>query len=142
MASTSKTCPCPSPREWHYETETVSLSGFSKSPLPRCLSGDAAGVRLRTVESIGPGVEGLKVGDAVSTAPAFSQNQYGVYGELAIVPAAAVMRHPPSLSWEQVAAVGPEERAASEVLVELRAIDGGTEAEPHDLRVMRGLNPV
>src|SRR5947207_14202609 len=35
-----------------------------------------------TVTAIGPGVGGIKVGDAVSTIPAFSLNQYGVYGDL------------------------------------------------------------
>src|SRR5271168_4881603 len=46
--------------------------------LPARLGYEAAG----TVESIGPGVTGFKVGDAVSTVPAFSQNQYGMYGDL------------------------------------------------------------
>ena len=34
-----------------------------------------------TVAAVGPGGEGFKVGDAVSTIPAFSMNQYGVYGD-------------------------------------------------------------
>src|ERR1700678_2109905 len=67
--------------------------------LPARLGYEAAG----TIESIGSGVEGLAGGEAVSTAPAFSQNQYGMYGELALVPARAVMKHPSSLSWEQAA---------------------------------------
>src|SRR5688500_2771381 len=41
---------------------------------PARLGYEAAG----TVEAIGDGVQGLKVGDAVSTVPAFSQNRYGV----------------------------------------------------------------
>ena len=41
----------------------------------------------RTVEAIGRGVQGHRIGDAVSTISAFSQNQYGVYGDMAIVPA-------------------------------------------------------
>jgi NADPH:quinone reductase-like Zn-dependent oxidoreductase len=83
--------------------EAMFRSGqYLESPtFPARLGYEAAG----TVESVGTDVKGLKAGDAVSTAPAFSQNQHGVYGELAVVPATAVMKHPPSLSWEQAAAV-------------------------------------
>ena len=69
--------------------------------LPARLGYEAAG----TIESVGAGVSGFKVGDAVSTAPAFSQNQYGMYGELVLAPVAAVIKHPASLSWEQAAAI-------------------------------------
>jgi NADPH:quinone reductase-like Zn-dependent oxidoreductase len=103
--------PSPGPGEVRIKVKALGLnraevmfrSGhyLEQPTFPARLGYEAAG----PIESVGPGVEGLKVGDAVSTAPAFSQNQYGVYGELAIVPAAAVMRHPPSLSWEQAAAV-------------------------------------
>ena len=47
-----------------------------------------------TIESIGEGVEGLAPGDAVSTIPGFPLNQYGVYGELVLVPATMVVKHP------------------------------------------------
>ncbi len=57
------------------------------------------------VEAIGAGVTGLAAGDAVSTVPAFSMNQYGVYGDAAIVPAHAVVKHPARLSWTEAAAV-------------------------------------
>src|SRR5262245_49919017 len=63
--------------------------------LPSKLGYEASG----TVESVGPDVNGFKPRDAVSTIPAFSQGKYGVYGDLAVVPAAAVAKHPPSLSW-------------------------------------------
>src|SRR5262249_6901403 len=43
--------------------------------LPARLGYEAAG----TVAAIGPGVEGFKVGDAVSTIPSFSLNDYGFY---------------------------------------------------------------
>jgi hypothetical protein len=52
-----------------------------------------------TVEAIGEGVTGFAIGDKVSTIPAFSMNQYSVYGEQAIVPAAATVKHPDNLSW-------------------------------------------
>jgi NADPH:quinone reductase-like Zn-dependent oxidoreductase len=54
--------------------------------LPARLGYEAAG----TVEALGSGVTGFTEGDAVSVIPAFSMNQYGVYAEQAIVPAAAI----------------------------------------------------
>ena len=50
------------------------------------------------VDAVGSGVEDLSVGDRVSTIPAFSMVQYGVYGESAIVPAQAVAPYPETLS--------------------------------------------
>ena len=44
---------------------------------PARLGCEAAG----TVEAIGEGVQGFRPGDVVSTIPAFSQKDYGVYGE-------------------------------------------------------------
>src|SRR5439155_5246001 len=54
--------------------------------LPSRLGYEAAGV----VDAIGPGVSSVKIGDRVSTIPAFSLNAHGVYGESAVVPALAV----------------------------------------------------
>ena len=85
---------------------------------PKCparLGYEAAGI----VESFGEGVTGLKVGDAVSTIPAFSQNDYGVYGDLALVPAAAVAKHPPSLSWEEAAAIWMQYATAYGALIDI-----------------------
>src|SRR4051812_6135165 len=42
---------------------------------PARLGYEAAG----TVAAVGPGVQGFKVGDAVSTIPSFSLNDYGLY---------------------------------------------------------------
>jgi len=61
---------------------------------PARLGLEAAGV----VDAVGPGVTGITVGDRVSTVPSFSMNSHGVYGESAIVPAHAVVRHPTNLS--------------------------------------------
>ena len=54
---------------------------------PAGLGYEAAG----EIDEVGEGVEGFAVGDAVSTIPAFSMNQYGVYGELILAPAYAVV---------------------------------------------------
>ncbi|WP_345816801.1 zinc-dependent alcohol dehydrogenase family protein (plasmid) [Paraburkholderia sp. PREW-6R] len=69
--------------------------------LPARLGYEAAGF----VDAVGPGVTGLLVGEAVNTVPAFSQNQYGMYGELVIAPVSAVVKHPPGLSFEEAASI-------------------------------------
>ncbi|RMI42224.1 NADPH:quinone reductase [Actinomadura harenae] len=73
--------------------EALFRSGQYIEPVkrfPAKLGYEAAGV----VEAVGEGVEGIEVGQSISTMPAFSQNDYGVYGERAIVPAHAVLDRP------------------------------------------------
>ena len=53
------------------------------------------------VEAVGPNVDATWVGKTVSTVPAFNVAAYGVYGEVAIVPAGAIATYPESLSFEQ-----------------------------------------
>jgi NADPH:quinone reductase-like Zn-dependent oxidoreductase len=123
--------PSPGPGEVRIKVKALGLnraevmfrSGhyLEQPTFPARLGYEAAG----TVESVGPGVEGLNIGDAVSTAPAFSQNQYGVYGELAVVPATAVMRHPSSLSWEQAAAVWMQYLTAYGALIGIANLKAG-----------------
>jgi NADPH:quinone reductase-like Zn-dependent oxidoreductase len=50
------------------------------------------------VEAIGADVKHFKIGDKVSTIPAFSIGKYGVYGELATVPEHALSKYPENLS--------------------------------------------
>ena len=88
---------------------------FEAPKLPARLGWEAAG----EIEAIGPGVTGFSVGDAVSTIPAFSMNQYGVYGDVAIVPAHAVAKHPASLSWTEAAAIWMQYLTAYGALVEI-----------------------
>ncbi|WBO62357.1 zinc-dependent alcohol dehydrogenase family protein [Streptomyces camelliae] len=57
---------------------------------PARLGNEASGV----VEALGPDVTGLDVGQAVSVLPSFSPNDYGVYAERALVPAAALVPRP------------------------------------------------
>lgn len=70
--------------------------------LPSKLGYDCAA----TVEAIGDGVTNVAVGDRVLTIPTFSQSQYGVYGEAAVVPANALWPWPDGLPAEQAACVG------------------------------------
>jgi NADPH:quinone reductase-like Zn-dependent oxidoreductase len=69
--------------------------------LPSRLGSEAAGV----VEAVGPDVAGLEEGQAVSVVPAFSQNDYGMYGERAIAPAGAVVPRPDGVDAVSGAAV-------------------------------------
>ncbi len=97
--------------------EAMFRSGqyLEQPKFPARLGYEAAG----TVESLGEGVEGLQLGDAVSTIPAFPLNDYGVYGELALVPATAVAKHPSSLSWEEAASIWMQFATAYGALVEI-----------------------
>lgn len=73
--------------------EALFRSGHYIEPVrrfPAGLGSEAAG----EIELVGPGVTDLNPGDAVSVVPAFSQNDYPVYADRAVVPAAAVVRRP------------------------------------------------
>jgi NADPH:quinone reductase-like Zn-dependent oxidoreductase len=63
--------------------------------LPSKLGYEASGI----VEAVGPGVDSKWVGKTASTIPAFAADKYGVYGEVAIVPAAAIAEYPAKLSY-------------------------------------------
>lgn len=89
--------------------------------LPARLGYEAAGL----ITLIGEGVSEFKVGDAVSTVPAFSQNQYGVYGELVNVPASAVVKHPAQLSMLEAAATWMQFLTAYGALVEFADTQAG-----------------
>ncbi|MDP3211767.1 zinc-dependent alcohol dehydrogenase family protein [Methylotenera sp.] len=89
--------------------------------LPARLGYEAAG----TIAGVGEDVSEFQIGDAVSTIPAFSQNQYGVYGELANVPAFAVVKHPPSLSWPEASAIWMQYMTAYGALVEFADTKAG-----------------
>jgi NADPH:quinone reductase-like Zn-dependent oxidoreductase len=89
--------------------------------LPARLGYEAAG----TVAAVGPGVRGFKVGDAVSTIPSFSLNDYGLYGDLANAPAHAVTHHPATLSWVEASAVWMQYITAYGALVDIGKLTRG-----------------
>jgi NADPH:quinone reductase-like Zn-dependent oxidoreductase len=68
--------------------------------LPSQIGYEASGI----VDAIGPDVTGFVVGQKVSTIPAFSMTQYGMYGEEVIAPVSACVAHPDSISFPQAAA--------------------------------------
>lgn len=89
--------------------------------LPARLGAEAAGV----VEAVGPGVSGFAEGQPVSSVPAFSQNDYGVYAERAIVPAAALLRRPDGMDAVSGAAVWMPYLTAYGALVEVGGMGAG-----------------
>lgn len=104
--------------------EALFRSGHYIEPVkrfPARLGTEAAGV----IEAVGPGVTGFRPGEPVSTVPAFSQNDYGVYADQAIVPAAAVLRRPEGLGAVDGAAVWMPYVTAYGALVEVGGMRAG-----------------
>jgi NADPH:quinone reductase-like Zn-dependent oxidoreductase len=69
--------------------------------LPARLGYEVSGI----VDAVGSAVAHLAVGDAVTTMPAFSMNDYGLYGETVLAPAHAVVKKAPELSFEDAVAI-------------------------------------
>lgn len=90
--------------------------GYLELPktFPSTLGYEAAGV----IDAIGPGVNGFQIGDRVSTIPAFSMTQYGVYGESAIIPAYAIANYPKRFSPKEGTAIWMQYITAYGPLVE------------------------
>ena len=103
--------------------EAMFRSGqyLEEPKLPARLGYEAAG----TVAAIGTGVQGFKIGDAVSTIPSFSLNAYGLYGDLANVPVHAVTHYPASLSWAEAAAVWMQYLTAYGALIDIAGLKSG-----------------
>lgn len=88
---------------------------------PSTLGYEASGI----INAIGEGVTGFQIGDRVSTIPAFSMKQYGVYGESAIVPAVAIATYPDSLSPQEGTAIWMQYITAYGPLVEYGQVKSG-----------------
>jgi NADPH:quinone reductase-like Zn-dependent oxidoreductase len=90
--------------------------------LPARLGTEAAGV----IESVGADVAGLRPGQPVSVLPGlFSQNDYGVYAERAVVPARAVLARPESMSAVEGASVWMPYLTAYGGLVQVGRLQAG-----------------
>jgi NADPH:quinone reductase-like Zn-dependent oxidoreductase len=68
---------------------------------PAGLGYEAAGV----VDAVGEDVGDFAAGDEVNVIPSFSMNDYATYGQIVIVPAHAVVRHPQTLSFVEAASI-------------------------------------
>jgi NADPH:quinone reductase-like Zn-dependent oxidoreductase len=88
---------------------------------PSGLGYEASGL----IESLGPGVKGFALGDAVSIIPPLSMIQWPAYGELATFPAEVVVKHPASLSWEGAAALWMQYVTAYGALIDVAKLGSG-----------------
>lgn len=89
--------------------------------LPSSLGYEGAGV----IEALGPDVAGFGEGQAVSVIPVFSQNDYGLYAERAIVPVSALVPRPGGVDAVSGAAVWMSYITAYGALVEVGGMRPG-----------------
>lgn len=103
--------------------ETLMRAGtyIEKPPLPSGLGFEAAGL----VEAMGAKVTDFAPGDAVSVLPPVSMLRWPSYAEIATFPAALVVKHPPSLGWEQAAALWMAYLTAYGALIEIAKLQRG-----------------
>jgi len=68
---------------------------------PSRIGYEASGV----VEAVGPGVDKGMIGKKFSSVPSFDVSKYGVYGEVAILPAYALAPYPEKLSFTEATSI-------------------------------------
>ena len=123
--------PAPGPGEVQIRVRALGLNraeallrsgNYIETPtFPSGLGLQAAG----NVEAIGDGVEGFAPGDAVSIIPPRSMVRWPAYGELATYPAGLVVKHPPSLGWEEAAALWMPYLTAYGALIDIAGLGHG-----------------
>lgn len=103
--------------------ETLFRSGnyIEIATLPASLGLEAAGV----VEMVGEGVDGFSAGDKVSVIPPKSMATSPSYRELANFPARLLVKLPPSLGWQQAAAVWMQYLTAFGGLIDVGGVKSG-----------------
>lgn len=116
--------PAPAPHEIRLRVKAVGLNRvdlsyrqgvYSKKPkFPSKLGFEAAGI----VDAIGSDVQHLCEGDEVSVIGAFSNDDYGTYGDLILLPATTVQKHPQRLSFQEAAALWVSNIAAYGLLMD------------------------
>jgi len=94
---------------------------LEQADFPSRIGYEAAGI----VDEIGPEVAGFAKGEAVCVIPAFSMARYGVYAELANVPADAVLKRPAGLAAEPAAALWMAYLTAYGALVDIGQLGRG-----------------
>jgi len=88
---------------------------------PAKLGYEASGI----IDAVGDDVTGFAIGDVVSIVPAFSLNSYATYGELIVVPAYTLQKHPSSLSFEEAASIWTSFISMYGLLVDAARIKAG-----------------
>ncbi len=95
---------------------------YTEQPqFPSRIGYEAAGI----VDAIGEGLTEFQVGDRVSTIPGFSLNQYGVTGEIAVVPTLHVAKYPESFLPEEGASLWMQYLTAYGCLIEFGKLKQG-----------------
>lgn len=103
--------PEPAPGEVRLRVKAIGLNRaevmfrrghyLAQPQLPSKIGYEASGI----IEALGSGVDKQLLGTQVSTVPCFDVTRYGVYGEVAIVPAYAVAHYPEALSFEEATSI-------------------------------------
>lgn len=92
-----------------------------EAQFPATLGYEASGY----IDAIGPDVQGFAIGDAVSVIPAFMFDEYGLYGDLVVAPARAVVKNPQGISWETAAAIWMPYTTAWGALIDIAKLSEG-----------------
>ncbi|MBB6056208.1 zinc-dependent alcohol dehydrogenase family protein [Tolumonas osonensis] len=88
---------------------------------PATLGYEASGY----IDAVGADVKDFVVGDAVSVIPAFMFDEYGLYGDLVVAPARAVVKNPEGVSWETAAATWMPYTTAWGALIDIAKLGAG-----------------
>jgi NADPH:quinone reductase-like Zn-dependent oxidoreductase len=92
-----------------------------EAQFPATLGYEASGY----IDAIGAGVTEFCIGDAVSVIPAFMFDEYGLYGDLVVAPARAVVKNPVGVSFETAAATWMPYTTAWGALIDIAKLSKG-----------------
>lgn len=88
---------------------------------PSKIGYEASGI----VEAIGPGVDQKMLGMKLSSVPCFDLGKYGVYGEVAILPAYALAAYPEKLSFAEATSIWMQYMTAYGALIHYGKVSKG-----------------
>lgn len=123
--------PAPGPHEVRVSVKAIGVNRvdswfrqglyFEQPVFPSKIGFEAAGI----IDAIGEEVKDFKVGDKVNVVPAFSNHDYGTYGELILVPAYSVQRYPDNINFEQAASLWTSFLAVYGMLADVAKLQKG-----------------
>ncbi|KTC75592.1 quinone oxidoreductase [Legionella birminghamensis] len=88
---------------------------------PSKIGYEASGI----VEAVGPGVDSTMIGKKFSSVPCFDMGQYGVYGEVAILPAYSLAAYPEKLSFAEATSIWMQYMTAYGALIHYGNVSKG-----------------